>query len=63
MEKERLRDRRNRVQLDLDDQDYELLNRFSKAEKLTKTEVLRRALRTYRPTVFAPEALDTAANG
>jgi hypothetical protein len=54
-----------RVQIKLDREDYELLLKIAREEKLPKVQVIRRALRLYRPDVRMPRAVETpqARNG
>lgn len=65
--RERVRrvDGERRATVVFDREDWDLLLRFCKEEKLTKADIIRRAIRSYRPTVLMPELPETrnAANG
>jgi hypothetical protein len=55
--------REHQFRLVLDKEDWELLIRLSKEEKLSKSEILRRAIRFYKPTFRRSDISKIAVNG
>lgn len=47
------------VQVLLDHEDHELLTKLCRSQKTSKSEILRRALRSYQRTVASPSEQDT----